>query len=169
MTRLADLPNELTHIDDDGWLYTFSDNVDPENPHCKMKQSTLRGVDRVETLTNKTIGTVAVKVPVFASQLQMTGSAKLTAWFRTAGNLTIPAITNGAEGDATYTVTGAAVGDHVVFNPTAAPPAGLAIMSTWVSGANTVTVRIRNHSGSNYGGGTLASVALVTRSAAADV
>lgn len=91
--------------------------------------------------------------------------AKITNYLRYAGNITIPAINAGVEASATITVTGAAVGDHVIFNMQAALPADLAITTFRVSAADTVQVRFRNlHASNNYAGAALACTALVIRS-----
>lgn len=104
------------------------------------------------------------KVPF--SKIRPSG-AKITNNFRYAGNITIPAINAATEGSATISVTGVAVGDHVVFNMRDALPADLGIMSARVSAADTVQVRFRNlHTANNYAGGTLACDALVMRSVA---
>lgn len=91
--------------------------------------------------------------------------AKITNHFRFAGNITVPTLAAGDEGDATITVTGAATGDHVVFNME--PPANIAILASWVSAADTVKVRFRNtHASSGYSTAAVACVALVSRSTA---
>lgn len=104
------------------------------------------------------------KIP--GSKLRPTG-AKVTHYYRAAGNITIPDLAAGVEGTATFTVTGAAVGDNVLFNPTAALPANLAITSVYVSAADTVSVRFRNlHAADAFVTAALACVALVIRSTA---
>lgn len=92
--------------------------------------------------------------------------ARITAYRRFDGNIAIPALAAGVEGDATIAVLGAAVGDHVQFNFQASPPGNIAIVATWVI-ADTVGVRFRNtHASVAYAGGNVACMALVTRSAA---
>jgi hypothetical protein len=61
--------------------------------------------------------------------------------------LAFPEIASSAEGILTLTVTGAEVGDCVSVGLPAAFPAGLTA-TVWVSSINTVTVRLRNHTGS---------------------
>lgn len=98
------------------------------------------------------------------SQIRPEG-ARIMNHYRYAGNISIPNIAADAEADVAITVTGAAVGDHVVFNPTAAPAAGLVFSAAWVSAANTVTVRVRNVDPAvAFVAATLASVVLVSRS-----
>lgn len=88
---------------------------------------------------------------------------RITHNFRFAGNIAIPALAAGVEGDATITVTGAVAGDHVSFN--IQPPANIAVLSSWVSANDTVSVRFRNlHPSSAYAGGAVACVTLVSRS-----
>lgn len=100
------------------------------------------------------------KVPF--SKIRPAG-ARVTHNFRFAGNIAIPALAAGVEGDATITVTGAVAGDHVSFN--LQPPASIAVLSSWVSANDTVSVRFRNtHASSAYAGGAVACVALVSRS-----
>lgn len=58
----------------------------------------------------------------------------------------LPSINNLATGSATFTVTGAAVGDVVVVNPPAMT-SGLSFAGAAVTSANTVTVYAHNASG----------------------
>jgi hypothetical protein len=92
--------------------------------------------------------------------------AKVTNQLRYEGNITIPTIAAGAEGSGSISVAGALVGDHVIFNPTAALAAGLGIMSVHVSATDTVSVRFRNFGGGSFSTAALACVALVMRSSA---
>lgn len=102
------------------------------------------------------------KVPF--SKIRPTG-ARIMNHYRYAGDISIPNIAADAQADVAITVTGAAVGDHVVFNPTATPAAGLVFAAAWVSAADTVTVRIRNVDPAvAFVAATLASVVLVSRS-----
>lgn len=155
MTTLPNIANQLTAYEAAAIFYSYSP-ANPSAPDRRLTWATLVGA------------VPGVPLARYSTLLQLVG-AKLTHLYRAAGNMTIPSINSGAEGDATFTVTGAIAGDLVLLNPTAAPAAGLAISAAWVSAADTVTARIRNHGGGNYGGGTLAVVALVQRSAAADV
>lgn len=60
----------------------------------------------------------------------------------------LPDIADADVGEATVTITGAAVGDIVVLvPPTAGLTAGLAVCGAQVSAANTVKVRVVNGSG----------------------
>lgn len=102
---------------------------------------------------------------IFLSQLRPVG-AKITHHRRFAGNIAIPNIAADEEQDATIAVAGAAVGDHVVFNPSAPPPAGLIVSAGWVSAADTVTIRFRNAGSGAFAAANLACVALVSRSTA---
>lgn len=100
------------------------------------------------------------KVPF--SKVRPTG-ARITHHFRYADDITIPSLSAGAEAEATIAVPGTAIGDHVVFNMN--PPANIAILSSWVSAADTVRVRFRNTHGSNaFATAAVACVALVSRS-----
>ena len=103
------------------------------------------------------------KIP--ASKVRPAGS-KITNYLRYDSNITIPALAAGAEDTATITVTGAAVGDHVIFNPKDALPAGVGIMSSRVGAADTVHVRFRNFGSSAFVSAPLACVVLVARSVA---
>lgn len=90
---------------------------------------------------------------------------RVTHNFRFAGNVAIPALAAGVEGDATVTVAGAVVGDHASFN--IQPPASIAVLASWVSANDTLSIRFRNlHASSAYAGGNVACVALVSRSIA---
>jgi hypothetical protein len=98
------------------------------------------------------------------SKVRPAGS-RITRNFRFAGNVAIPALAAGVEGDGNVTVTGAVVGDHVIFN--IQPPANIAVLASWVSGNDTLSIRFRNlHASSAYAGGNVACVALVSRSVA---
>jgi hypothetical protein len=102
------------------------------------------------------------KVPF--SKLRPSG-VRITNNFRYEGNITIPALAAGVEGDATIAIAGAAVGDHLVFNLTAALPGNIAVLHAWVSAADTATVRFRNtHAANAYAGAAIACVALASRS-----
>lgn len=102
------------------------------------------------------------KIP--GSKLRPAG-AVITSYLRYAGAITIPAIAAATEGSATITVTGAQVGDHVIFNMQDALPADLAVTMFRVSAANTVQVRFRNlHTANAYAGAALNCTALVIRS-----
>ena len=103
---------------------------------------------------------------ITGAKLRPTG-AKVTHYYRYAGNIVLPALAAGVESNVTISVPGAAVGDHALFNMQDALPADLAITSVRVSAADTVSVRVRNlHSATGYAGGSLACTALVSRSTA---
>lgn len=103
------------------------------------------------------------KIP--GSKLRPDG-IRITAYRRFEGNVAVPALAAGAEADVSIAVVGALAGDHALFNLLAAPPANIAIMATW-AGADTVTIRFRNtHASVAYAGGSLACMALITRSSA---
>lgn len=134
MTKLTNLTNELDTLADDDWVYVW-DRSNPSNPDAKAAGVRFRPA-----------------------------GAKITNYFRFEGNVAIPALAAGIEGDATVTVTGAAVGDHVQFNLSAAPTANIAILACWAE-ADVVKVRFRNtHASSAYAGASVACTALVTRS-----
>lgn len=63
-----------------------------------------------------------------------------------SASVNLPSIATGATGSATFTVTGAAVGDVVIVNPPSLT-SGLAYAGAVVSAANTVTVYALNASG----------------------
>lgn len=129
---------EKTEIDavEDGDLFYARDVSDPSNPDKKVPFSKIRPAGN-----------------------------RVTHNFRFAGNVAIPGLAAGVEGDANVTVTGAVVGDHASFN--IQPPASIAVLACWVSANNTLTVRFRNlHASSAYAGGNVACVALVSRSVA---
>lgn len=156
MTKVPDLTTELTDVEDGAFIYVYSP-ANPSTPDAKMKLSNLL----------KQVGKVLTPSKFYAERLQLTG-AKLTRVYRAAGNLAVPALASNAESDIDFSVAGAAAGDSVIFNPTAAPVAELAITAAWVSGADTVKVRVRNLGAGSYAGGNLAGLAVVVRSAAAD-
>lgn len=60
-------------------------------------------------------------------------------------SVNLPSINNAESGSATFTVTGAAVGDVVIVNPPSLTT-GLAYSGAAVTGANTVTVYATNAS-----------------------
>ncbi|CUX63045.1 hypothetical protein AGR6A_Lc190027 [Agrobacterium sp. NCPPB 925] len=66
--------------------------------------------------------------------------ARITNHLRYDGGITIPTIAAGAEGTATISVAGAAIGDHVVFNPNESLASNIGIMAVRVSAADTVSV-----------------------------
>lgn len=89
----------------------------------------------------------------------------ITNHLRYDGSITIPTIAAGAEGTATIDVPGAAIGDHVVFNPNDSLPSNLGIMAVRVSAADVVSIRFRNFGGGSFSTVPIACIALVTRSA----
>ncbi len=89
----------------------------------------------------------------------------ITNHFRYDGSITIPTIAAGAEGTATIGVPGAAIGDHVVFNPNDSLPSNLGIMAVRVSAADVVSVRFRNFGGGSFASAPMACIALISRSA----
>jgi hypothetical protein len=68
------------------------------------------------------------------------------------GTLTLPTITNGAQGSATFTLTNAVVGDQVILQLPDTFPAGLILSRAVVTGANTVTAYFWNASGASITG-----------------
>jgi protein involved in polysaccharide export with SLBB domain len=64
--------------------------------------------------------------------------------YRKTGSMTISALAAGAEEDITITDSAVRVGDVVTVTTTAAPETGLAIITTWVTAAGTINVRISN-------------------------
>ncbi|MDI7862520.1 hypothetical protein MRS76_11165 [Rhizobiaceae bacterium n13] len=135
MTTLPNLTHEVPALADNDWIYVF-DVSNPSDPDGKMLGSKLRPA-----------------------------GAKISNYLRFEGTVTIPGLAAGVEDDATISVPGAQVGDHVVFNLSANLPADLAITYVRVSAADTVLVRFRNlHASSGYGGGSPACTALVIRS-----
>ncbi|TCA48548.1 hypothetical protein E0J16_25810 [Rhizobium pisi] len=93
--------------------------------------------------------------------------ARITNYKRFSDTITIPNLAAGVEGDGTISVPGAAIGDNVVFNLTAALPANIAILGCWVSAADTVKVRFRNtHASTAFTTADVSCVALVIRSSA---
>lgn len=107
-------------------------------------------------------GTPDRKVPW--SKMKPAG-VRITNRLRYDGPITIPTIAAGAEGTATINVPGAAVGDHVVFNPNESLASNLGIMAVRVSAADIVSVRFRNFGGGSFTTVAMACVALVSRSA----
>lgn len=135
MSKLPDLTNEVTEIADNDYIYVW-DASTPDNPDAKAMGAKLRPA-----------------------------GVKITNHLRYSGDITIPGLAAGVEGDATITVTGALEGDHVVFN--IALPTNIAVLGSWVSAADTVTVRFRNtHASNAYSTDDIACLALVSRSTA---
>jgi hypothetical protein len=100
-----------------------------------------------------------------ATGLQMRPvGAKVTNYLRYQSNITIPSMAAGVEADATLTITGALVGDNVVFNLAAAIPGNIAILGVVVTATDTVKVRFRNtHASVAFSTVDVACVALVIR------
>lgn len=82
-----------------------------------------------------TVGTLAIGAGTVIKKI-----TKATA------SVDLPSINSGATGSATFTVTGAAVGDVVIVNPPTLT-SGLVFGGAAVTGANTVTVYVLNASG----------------------
>ncbi len=59
----------------------------------------------------------------------------------------LASINDGAIAEATVTVSGAATGDSVIATPPASLAAGLGVVGAYVSAADTVKLRVVNHSG----------------------
>lgn len=175
MTKIPDLTNEITDIADGDLFYGW-DVSTPASPDSKVTGATMR--KSMADLSAATVVALADddRIPVWdvslgerryatPASLRPAG-AKVTNQFRYDGIITIPALAAGAEDVAPITIVGAAVGDHVVFNPKDALPANLGIMSVRVSAADTVQVRFRNFGGGAFVSAPLNCVALVIRSAA---
>lgn len=89
---------------------------------------------------------LAVGDATTTATLKVGASGSTIKTIKTAtASVDFPSISNGATGSATFTVTGAAVGDVVVVNPPALT-SGLAFAGAAVTGANTVTVYALNGS-----------------------
>lgn len=169
MTKLNDASIPSLGAYEGGALVYFYSPANPATPDRKWTLEDLRAITRTETLLNKTIGAPATTTPVYANRLQLVG-AKVTHFYRAVGDITISALAAAAEEELTITVTGAAVGDHVIVTPNAAAPeTGVSFGLTWVSAANTVKIRVSNLSAGALTGGNLSVAVLVIRSAAADV
>jgi hypothetical protein len=156
MTKLPDVTNELTSIEDDAFFYVYS-QANPSTPDRKVRWKNVL----------RRLGQIATPAPAYASLLQLTG-AKLTRAYRAGGTVTISALAAGDLEDKTVAVTGAVVGDHVVVTPGAAPESGVGFVLAWVSAADTVTVRVGNLGSGSLTGGDLVVSVLVLRSAAPD-
>ena len=141
MTKLSDLTTEMLALVNNAWIYALDTAAGTKDQ--KIKISTLRGIDVVETLTSKTLNNPATAKPAYVSTLQLIG-AKLTRAQRGTGNLAPGVLAAGAEIVVTLTVAGLAVNDHVIVNPTAAMEAGLVIAYARVSAADTLSVSVRN-------------------------
>lgn len=90
---------------------------------------------------------------------------RITNQLRYDGSITVPTMAAGAEGTASIPVPGAAIGDHVVFNPNESLASNLGIVAVRVSATDTVAVRFRNFGGSSFTSVPMACIALVIRSA----
>jgi hypothetical protein len=82
------------------------------------------------------------------SKLRPTG-ARITNFLRYAGQITLPAVAAASEGVSTFVVTGAAIGDHVVFNISDALAADIGITGVRVNVANSIGVTFRNSHAAN--------------------
>lgn len=177
MTKIPDLTNTITDVADGDLFYGWDVSV-PGNPDSKVTGAVLR--KSMADLSAATVVTLADddRIPVWdvsdpinprkyttPASLRPAG-AKITNHFRYDSIITIPALAAGAEDVANITVTGAVIGDHVVFNPKDALPSGLGIMAVRVSAAETVQVRFRNFGGSAFVSAPLNCTALVIRSVA---
>lgn len=103
------------------------------------------------------------KVPV--AKLRPPG-ARITNYLRFHGAINLPNIVAETEATVAITIAGAALGDHVIFNTEDALPAGLGVMAVRISAANTLSVRIRNFSMTDFAAASINAVALVARSTA---
>lgn len=165
MAKLNESPIvEVTSAADDDLFYALR-TADASLPDKRIKWSNI--LSQTATLLNKTIGAPATLKPVYTNLLQIVG-AKVSHIYRAADSITISALAAEAEETLTLAVTGAAVGDHVILSPTAAPEAGVCLAAAWVSADDTVSVRVQNNSSGSLTGGSLAVTALVIRSAAPD-
>lgn len=82
------------------------------------------------------------------SYLGSYGSAGITQHLTGSAVLDFGSIAAGGAADLTVTVTGAAVGDDATWHTSAMLEAGLVVTQCAVTAANTVTIRVRNESGS---------------------
>jgi len=80
------------------------------------------------------------------------------------GNLsiTVPSIAAGSGNVQTATLTGAETGDFLFASLTSELPDGIT-MQAWISGANTVSFKFHNNSGSSYIGGSFTANTLIIR------
>jgi hypothetical protein len=92
-------------------------------------------------------------------------NARITDLFTFDDDVTVPAITAGAVGVATFAMSGAVEGDALIVNPTNALTGGLAIISARISAADTAALQILNSSAVNYAGGAVPMTALALRAA----
>ena len=75
-------------------------------------------------------------------------SVGIAQHYKVTATLDFPSISANSEADLTVTVTGAVVGDDATAHPNSLLEAGLSIAHVTVNAANTVTVRLRNNTGS---------------------
>lgn len=180
MTQLPNLTNDVATVADNDWFYLY-DTSTPGNPDGKISGANLREtLADLSTSAQLTFSTLAdtdrfvvwdvsdgdnPRKYILASDIRPPG-AKVTRYSGYAGAIVIPAIAAGVETDVTVTVTGAAVGDHLVFNMQDAMPANLIITHSRISAADTALVRFRNvHASTGYAGASLLCTALAIRSA----
>jgi hypothetical protein len=103
------------------------------------------GASGTTTVSESPAGTFAVSGNVSSSgSLKVGGGTPVLKHLSATASLDFPSIAASSTAELTVTVTGAASGDTVYAAPTGAPEAGL-VWSAYVSAANTVTVRMANH------------------------
>lgn len=108
---------ELTDPVDSDWMYAF-DSSSPGAPDKKLSLGKMRPA-----------------------------GSRMTNVYRFSGPVAVPAIATSAEVSATFTLSGVRAGDHVIFNPIDSLPANVIIASVRISADDTISVRLRNLSG----------------------
>lgn len=94
----------------------------------------------------------ALKTPSFTT-ITLGGGAPLGKVLTGQVTSVVTSLGSGSDTTVTDTLTGAAVGDHVIANPTTTPSTGFTWFF-WVSAPNTISIRVHNHLGGGPASGT---------------
>lgn len=93
-------------------------------------------------------GLLEVADPLLAEGLTVGEGTQITYIEKGTVAVNPASLDDGDSADTSVTITGAAAGDTVIMNPpTAGLDAGIYFVGAWVSAADTVKVRLANHSG----------------------
>lgn len=106
-----------------------------------------------DVTVNDITGVDATMSSVETTTLEFTGGAEITTMLTGTDTIDLTSVAAGATKTGTTTLTGVAVNDFVQWCALAAIPDDL-IIQVYASGANTITVRAHNPTGTTVTGGT---------------